>query len=159
MLCVYSTGIIFFIETNTTTSAKCETTKIHNEFHSLIEWNLLNIHLDSLAHWIGTNVYLKYFSFVTQLSIHPVPNFSLSLNPIEDSLMYTLFVSHCVNLMIPDLFCFGLFLLMWPTLGSIWPKTVHIFTQPLNPKKGLDRYQYWHHLLIPVMKPVLDSFF
>jgi hypothetical protein len=43
VLCVYSTGIIFFIETNTT-SAECETTQIQIEFDSLIEWNLIKIH-------------------------------------------------------------------------------------------------------------------
>jgi hypothetical protein len=37
---IYSTGIIFFTETNTP-SAKCETTKIQIEFDSLIEWNLI----------------------------------------------------------------------------------------------------------------------
>jgi hypothetical protein len=43
VLCVYSTGIIFFLETNTR-SAACETTKIQIEFDSLIEWNLIKIH-------------------------------------------------------------------------------------------------------------------
>jgi hypothetical protein len=52
VLCVYSTGIIFFTETNTR-SAKCETTKIQIEFDSLIEWNLIKKSLDSLTRWLN----------------------------------------------------------------------------------------------------------
>jgi hypothetical protein len=47
-MCIYSTGIIFFLETNTM-SAECETTKIQIEFDSLVEWNSIKIHW---IHWL-----------------------------------------------------------------------------------------------------------
>jgi hypothetical protein len=123
--------------------------KIHNEFHSLIEWNLINIHLDSLAHWIGTNVLPQIFLFChPAISIHPVPNFSLIQPNWRLSHVHP-FLSVTVSTLIPDLFCFGLFFLNVANLGSIWPKRVHIFTQPLNPKKGS-----WS---IPILAPFVDT--
>ncbi len=94
--------------------------------------------------------YLKYFSSVTQLSIHPsilCPNFH-SLNPIEDSHVHPF--CHLLCHLNPWAFCFGLFFLMWPTWDLSGPKRVHIFTQPLNPKKRTRMVLSWS---IPILAP------